>query len=92
MKWNRFSEEVAVERQTVRAYGIDKVMDRCREGDSYKAQALRQLAMRLELEEKLKEFQQENGRLVDQIEAMENENQNLQEKLDMYDKDWRLCE
>jgi chromosome segregation ATPase len=76
-KWNQFSEEVREERRTVRAYGPDKVQDRVREGDSYKAQALRQLAMRLELEEKIGGLQNEIANLIDRQEELELEVQNL---------------
>ena len=71
--WNMFSAEVAKERQTVRAYGLEKIADRLRHSDSYKAQALRELAMRLEYAEQVKELNRENGRLIDRLEAAELE-------------------
>jgi len=49
---------------------VEKVMNSCREGDSYKAQALRQLAMRLELESELREYKKEIARLTDEIESL----------------------
>lgn len=69
--WNMFSADVAQERDTVRAYGLENVMDRCRQGDSYKAQALRQLAMRLELEEQVKTLRREINVLINRVEELE---------------------
>lgn len=68
-RWNRFSAEVQEERRQVRAYGVDKVQDCLPEPDSYKGQALRQLALRLELEEELKAAREEVARLVDKLES-----------------------
>ena len=70
-RWNRFSDEVMKERRTVRAYGLTRIMDAVREPDSYKGQALRQLAMRLELEDKVKELEARISELVDRIELAE---------------------
>ena len=71
--WNMFSAEVLKERRTVRDYGLEKIADRLRHGDSYKSQALRELAMRLEYAEQVKELNREIGRLIDRLEAAELE-------------------
>lgn len=69
--WNMFSREVSEERSTVRAYGVDNIENRVRHGDSYKAQALRELAKRLELEEKIKELKRQVNDLLDRVEVYE---------------------
>lgn len=69
--WNMFSDEVREERRRVRAYGLSKIMDRVREPDSYKGQALRQLAMRLELEQEVKDLRESINNLIDRLEAAE---------------------
>lgn len=79
-KWNRFSDEVAEERRTVRAYKLDKVMDRVKEPDTFKGQALRQLAMRLELEDQLKDRDDTIAGLVNQIEKLEAELEELKKE------------
>jgi hypothetical protein len=71
--WNIFDIEVQAERQKVRNYGLNQVMDRCREPDTYKGQALRQLAMRLELEELVRSLRYDIGALVDNLERLELE-------------------
>ena len=69
--WNMYSPEVSEERHSVRAYGLDKIQNRVPEPKSYKGQALRQLAMRLELEIKIKEMQTEINRLENLVETLE---------------------
>ena len=69
--WNMFSPEVSEERRLVRAYGLDHIQNRVPEPRSYKGQALRQLAMRLELESKVKEMQKEINQLDSQKEQLE---------------------
>lgn len=66
--WNQFAEEVREERRTVRAYGVEKVNERVRV-DSYKAQALRELALRLELQSELDEVKRQLADMVDKLEA-----------------------
>lgn len=66
--WNQFAEEVREERRTVRAYGVAKVNERIRV-DSYKAQALRELALRLELQSELDEVKRQLADMVDKLEA-----------------------
>ena len=71
--WNMFSPEVTEERRIVRVHGLDHIQNPTKEPKSYKGQALRQLSMRLELEEKVKEMQAEINQLVDQVEKLECE-------------------
>jgi hypothetical protein len=74
--WNMFSEEVRKARQNVRDYGFDErsgqfwITNSVKTGDSYKAQAIRELALRLEFAELLKEKTREIGRLIDENEKL----------------------
>ncbi len=70
--WNMFSDDVKEERRKVRAYGVDKIMNYPGMSvGSYKQQAKRELAMRLELEEKVKHLEQEANTMVDRLEDLE---------------------
>lgn len=71
-KWNMFSEEVRKECRTVMAYGVDRVND-TQPLTTYKAQALRELAMRLVLAEELKNAKADINKLIDALEAAEVE-------------------
>jgi hypothetical protein len=67
-----FSPEVADQRRKVRAYGIDKIDNYPgMRVNSYKAQALRELAKRLEMEEIIKELKEDQNKLIDKLEKLE---------------------
>jgi hypothetical protein len=70
--WNMFSDEVAAERQKVRNYGVDKIENfPGMSTHSYKAQALRELAKRLVLQDEVKSLKSENGDLINKLELLE---------------------
>jgi hypothetical protein len=68
LKWNRFSEEVRQERETCRTYGLDRVNDK-KPVTNYKTQALRELALRLEMEQRIAELERQNAELIDKLES-----------------------
>ena len=68
--WNPFSQEVAKERQKCRDYGLSEVNNRL-PAKSYKAQALRYLAMTMELQAEIGNLTSERDKSVDRIETLE---------------------
>lgn len=73
--WNMFSEEVRSERAKVRDYGVDKIENfPGMSSKSYKQQALRELAKRLEYEEICKDLNKRLGAAIDLLDGVtENE-------------------
>jgi len=69
--WNMCSSEVSAERKTVRAYGVERIQNRVPCTSSYKKQSLRELALRLELEDVVKSLREENRHLIDRVETLE---------------------
>ena len=68
--WNLFADEVWQERHLIREAGLARLRD-LPTPDSYKAQALRELAHRLTLEEVLQEVRQQLAAAIDRFEAAE---------------------
>jgi hypothetical protein len=68
--WNRYDDAVAHERHMLRDWGLTH---RPRAADSYRAQALRELAHRLELEQALAEVRAALAQAIDRYEAAECE-------------------
>ena len=68
--WNLFADEVWQERHLIREAGLARLRD-LPTPDSYKAQAVRELAHRLTLEEVLREVRQERAAAIDRFEAAE---------------------
>lgn len=67
--WNRYDDAVWAERHRLRDYGYpDPQARHLPYADSYKAQALRELAHRLLLEARLAEVQAELARAIDRFE------------------------
>ena len=82
-RWNPQSPEVQQELCNIRDYGnIDVYNSRIPCGDSYKSQALRELASNMHLRDKLREAHSEAGSCVDHIEALEAEIDILKSRLD----------
>lgn len=71
--WNMFSAEVNAERTKIRNYGSRKELENFpgMRTDSYKAQALRELAARLEAEEIIKNLKASEAKLIDRVEDLE---------------------
>lgn len=70
--WNMFSGEVLDERRKIRTYGVGKISNYPGISiSSYKQQAKRELAMRLELEDKIKQLEGEANTLVNRLEDLE---------------------
>jgi transposase len=67
--WNMFDPEIAEERRLLRDYGGSTGAPR--HADSYKAQAKRELARRLNLEQDIQDLQQELHKAIDRYEAAE---------------------
>ena len=67
MKWNQFSPEVEAERRMIRDYG--ECVPKC--GDNYKAQALRELAMRLNKESQIEDLMRRIAACVDLLDCMD---------------------
>lgn len=81
--WNRFSEEVNRERQNIADYGgYENYTNRIRCGDSYKSQALRELAGRIYFQDKCKQSESENHNKIDQTEKFQCEIDILRGKLE----------
>ena len=68
--WNMFADEVHKERHRRRDYGRAR-WDQLPTPGSYKAQALRELARRLELEKALSEVQEQLAEAIDRFEEAE---------------------
>jgi SMC interacting uncharacterized protein involved in chromosome segregation len=82
-KWNPQSQEVQQELRNIRDYGnLDVYNSRNPCGDSYKSQALRELASNMHLRDKLREAHSEAGSRVDQIESLETEIDILKSRLE----------
>lgn len=71
--WNMFSPEVSKERTTVRNYGLHNVENRVPHQDSYKSQALRELAKRLECQQQLLELTRRFEISDDTVESLETQ-------------------
>lgn len=71
-RWNMFSQEVRAERQRCRDYGLNKVNERL-PTTSYKAQALRELARNMELQEAVHDLEHTVNKQIDQIEQLETD-------------------
>ena len=67
MKWNQFSPEVDAERRVIKEYG--KYLPRC--GDNFKAQALRELALRLEKECEIEDLRRRLAAAVDLLDCLD---------------------
>lgn len=69
--WNMFSQEVSTARAFVRAHGdrYGRYANAKLPDDSYKAQALAELARRLEAEEKIESLRKHINKLIDALEA-----------------------
>ena len=66
--WNRFDEAVTSERRALRATAQPHELPMA---DSYKAQALRELALRLETEAQLRDVQAQLAHAITRYEAAE---------------------
>lgn len=82
-KWNPQSPEVQQELRNIRDYGnLDAYNSRNPCGDSYKSQALRELASNMHLRDKLRGAHSEASSYVDQIESLETEIDILKSRLE----------
>lgn len=68
-RWNPFSTEVAEERHKIKIYGRNLP----RVGDSYKAQALRELAKNQILEQKIIDLSASLGAAIDLLDGVSDE-------------------
>ncbi len=66
--WNQFSDEVRKERQTIRAYGLHNP-GRWPNVNSYKAQALRMLAVSLEMEDHVRSLESMHAATIDLLDC-----------------------
>lgn len=72
--WNPWSPEVAEERSKLRDYGGPaKARNMLPRPGSFKAQALRELASRLILEDEAQDLRKEIAALIDRVETLEME-------------------
>ncbi len=79
--WNRFSQEVQEERRRLRDYGLDNIDKFPRASPtSYKQQALREHARRLELEVELVKARSEVREWINKYERLEEELRCLKER------------
>lgn len=82
-KWNPQLPEVQQELRNIRDYGnLDVYNSRNPCGDSYKSQALRELASNMHLRDKLRDAYSEAGSRADQIESLETEIDILKSRLE----------
>ena len=81
--WSPQSQEVQQELRNIRDYGsLDVFNSRNPSGDSYKSQALRELASNMFLRDKLREADAATSSYVDQIESLEADVDILKSRLE----------